>query len=697
MALPSIEPPKGILRRPSGGLPPVKRRKVLFDEVRNTTHVVGGKSQDDIQQEVRRALETHLNNGPHGPYDGLKEMFSLERERQRTNASSQAESDESDEDDDPTPSQEAAKPEELRQYVVALINAVDLLKTKESNGLIKAVLGCPWLGRDKTFAATYTTFLTSLLAAQENWLSRVVEMLVDNFELGVQPSAWTVPGCPAVPREEMRDRLHTAIRLILRQLPAAANSLCATISDRFPFPGQATPVYLAYANNMLRIAEYAPYLEAYILDFIVLQLVKIDVQIQVDLDDEDDGLGSRVAGMLKDTHASEDRSGDSDDEDDADDSDNESLASNDSGYDAEVERVRTIKRNVEKLDALLNRLFTHLGPHFKDPDSDEALDYFRILINQFRTIILPTDKSRYVQFLLFHFGQKSEQLLDAFVGECASIAFQPGQSNIIRQAATTYMSNFVTRAALISSDLVRSIFITLLHKLDAYCRAHSPGCRGPNLKRYAPFYALFQGIMYIFCFRWKDFVIRAPSSVDPDDAATYVGQDLKWIPNFKEVLLASVHSKMNPLKVCHPDVVNQFAHIAHRLRFVYIWPRVQANTRVRLSQFLFDTYGIDGVLRDTGTSQLEERYHQLDNHSPFDPCTLPVSRKWIEREYVSWQPTPGLDVVESSEEEDDDDDEEEENGSVDGSEDGDDASDREFEDEMLASFAVLDQQLANGV
>jgi RNA polymerase I-specific transcription initiation factor RRN3 len=48
----------------------------------------------------------------------------------------------------------------------------------------------------------------------------------------------------------------------------------------------------------------------------------------------------------------------------------------------------------------------------------------------------------------------------------------------------------------------------------------------------------------------------------------------------------------------------------------------------------------------------DESFHQLDPYFPFDPYQLPVSKRWLENDYVNWKAIQGL----NAEDEDDSDD-----------------------------------------
>lgn len=613
---------------------PIKRRKVLFDDIRNVTYEVGRRTMEEIKLEVRTALEGHLR-GNDGQYDTLKEMFANDKQRYLPPVVG--------EDDD------TLKPHELQLYVMALTSCVPILKNRDCNGLVRVILQCSWLGRDDAFVKSFTHFLAALVSAQGSYLGTVLSMIVDKFQLTRQ-TAWYVPDFPEVSRETMRKRLHSTLRYILQMFPSASNVLQNLLSAKFPFPDDSVQTHMAYINNMLKVKEYVPDLQDDILDTILNRVVKIDSQMQLDLEDLDDDVTTAVLFALREnSHDTSDW-----EQNELEDSDNESVDSEDLDFDEEATRIKTVKDNVEKMDAVLDTLFKFYTPFFLNPGSDMAFDAFTIILREFDNMVLPTYKSRHTQFLIFHFAQQHERLTDAFCGQLITTAFQSNTPNVLKQAAAAYLASFVARGAQVPRETVRLIFNLLLHHLERYRRKYEPICRGPDLKRFHPYYSLVQATLYIFCFRWQDLVVAVPDTVDADDAASYIGQDLEWIGSSRKDLSVQIFGKLNPLKVCAPVIVEEFAKLAHRLNFMYVYPLVESNKRVRLTQFLSSTYATGGALRDAGYDGQEESFHQLDPYFPFDPYQLPVSKRWLDNDYVHWKSIPGLNADDENSDDSDD-------------------------------------------
>jgi RNA polymerase I-specific transcription initiation factor RRN3 len=94
------------------------------------------------------------------------------------------------------------------------------------------------------------------------------------------------------------------------------------------------------------------------------------------------------------------------------------------------------------------------------------------------------------------------------------------------------------------------------------------------------------------------------------------------------------------LKVCCAPIVTEFAKITRHLSFMYIYPLLEKNERIHLSQFAGSH--ASGRIRDAGVAGRNENWHQLDAQFPFDPYQLPISKHWVEPDYVQWKGLPGL-------------------------------------------------------
>ncbi|KAI0175880.1 RNA polymerase I-specific transcription initiation factor RRN3 [Hypoxylon sp. FL1284] len=618
---------------------PRKRQKVEFDLNNIEIHEIreiGARSVADIKQEIKKALDRH-DQGDDEDYDILKDTLSGKQISH--------DDDEEDEDEDVDPALPAKRRQELNIYLLSLASFSPRLG-RACDGLVRSVLQCQWLGRDELFAKVYIQFLAALASAQGARLTQILSSIVERF-VDSRPSDWAVPNYPAVSREAVRERLHVAVRYILQLFPAAKSVLEHLIHTKYPYHDDPKRMHMAYVENLLELRKYCLDLRAEIMDLIISRLIKIDVEMQMDFDDMDDRLAAMVAMALQSSR----ENGNQDDED-SDESDAESVDSDESEED-EYSRVKTVKENIEKMDFILDTLFGIYTPNFADPESDDALEAFEDMLSQFSNLILPTIKSRHTQFLIFHFGQQSDRLIDAFCGTCINIAFESQRPMVLQQAASSYLASFVARGAHVPGHIVVKIFEVLGFHLDQMRATYEVSCRGPDVRRYGPFYALMQALLYIFCFRWQDLISSVPDDVDKDDPSSYLDQELEWETEIQAIMRRNIYSTLNPLKVCSPVIVEQFALLAYRFNFMYVYPRIEANKRLRLSQFSGGAYSSGGALRDMAFDVNDDSWQQLGSFFPFDPYQLPVSKRWIEQDYLQWQHIPGLNPDEPDDDSDD--------------------------------------------
>jgi RNA polymerase I-specific transcription initiation factor RRN3 len=346
-------------------------------------------------------------------------------------------------------------------------------------------------------------------------------------------------------------------------------------------------------------------------------------------------------------------------EEEDDDDDNASIQSDDSAND-ESRRIQIVKDNILKLDGMIDLLFEFYSPPFTSGTLDEKENALDLLLSHFQSIILPTYRSRHSQFLLFHFSQSSPILVDRFAATCVQLLFNKLQPAIMRQSAAAYLASFVARGAHISGDVIRDVFDLLTTHLDNLRIEYEPACRGPDLRRYGPYYSTAQALLYIFCFRWRDLTTAAMEGDTPDQVDDLEPEEIEFPPYIKETLHRAIQSKLNPLKVCSPAIVSEFARISNHLDFLYLFSILETNKRIRIT-----SYRSLSAMADPRFSQVERETragddlgYQLDAYFPFDPYQLPRSRRWLEGDYVHWRGIAGLH---------DDDDDDDESGSEAGS------------------------------
>ncbi|QIW95746.1 hypothetical protein AMS68_001264 [Peltaster fructicola] len=598
-----------------------KRLKVAFDprvDVRIMDDRWNNKSMELVRQEVKLGIERHLANDD-GQYNKLIQLIQ------------------------PETSADAVSSRLLIKYITSLEARVSQLS--ECGRLVIAALDVSWLGRDEAFLATYTKFLVSLATAHAKYLQTVMDKLVTFFAY-LPSSMGKLPAEAVVSRSQMFSRLHTVLKTLTRQIPAGSNALVKALKMEYPNDLASSRSYLQYQKNMLLICDYAQEISAEIMAMIVQRVVSLDVQIQQDIEDMEDEAEERIL------HKDRPR-----EDEDSDESDNESVSSSEETSTEEEERLKELKLKVSKMDCTMDLLFEHYDPIIRDGTQPEDNEGFTQLLNHFLTLVLP-NRTRHAQFLLFHFSQISVDHITLFAQRCLEQGFSDGVPTQ-RVQAIAYLSSFVARGTHLSKTTVQEIFGIFCEYLEQMRKRYEPSCRGPDRKSYMLYYAVAQAILYIFCFRWRDLVIHSPENDDADeseeDDILADRGELDWLPGIREALQKNIFGPMNPLKVCAPAIVTEFANIARHVRFMEVLSKVEANKRLRLGQ-TYAYYGFPGGIdvgrRETAWDRKSgDAHHQLEPYFPFDPYHLPNSKKWIEGDYNEWKLPRGM-----KREDDDDDD-----------------------------------------
>jgi RNA polymerase I-specific transcription initiation factor RRN3 len=200
------------------------------------------------------------------------------------------------------------------------------------------------------------------------------------------------------------------------------------------------------------------------------------------------------------------------------------------------------------------------------------------------------------------------------------------------------------------------------------------------------FYAVAQAVLLIFCFRWRDLMIEEEEDEENEqqkrqqgsgevlpESISAAGQARKdeWIPELN-VLKRVVMSVLNPLKVCSPGVVMQFARVAHQTGFVYCYSILESNKRsspsAKSSSSASSSHMVPSSNSMVGSSSTVSTPHlllhptflrgelnnELNTFFPFDPYRLPRSGTFIQEVYREWSDV-AIDGDEDDDEDEDDD------------------------------------------
>ena len=417
----------------------------------------------------------------------------------------------------------------------------------------------------------------------------------------------------------MYERVHYALQFILDLVPtAASNTLFPALVAEFPHITESKNETIAFMRNALRVVEYVPALRQKLLSVIIDRVIKVDIAIQGELESLTNDEANVMENDLLNISAAETSSSSSSSSSESDSGSSGSSGSSSSEEDEDpTPPTRTITKeqkplhnSLHKLDHMLSLLFTFYTPLLTSPLTSTTT--FTHLHSLFHTTILPTTRSRYTQFLIFHAAQQSPLFSDTFCVSLLEKTMDNTRPPRTRIAAAAYIGSYIARARRVTAKQVRVVVSILCRWIAEFISARESECTGPDITKWGVFYAVVQAVMYIFCFRHKELDslhFRDEDEEEQDNDAVKP----RWLDSHLPIVARAIHSRFNPLKCCDVIVVKTFAEVAEREEFVYAWSVVEENRR---------RGGAGG---------------RLEGYFPFDPVVLRRTGAWVGGSYVEWK------------------------------------------------------------
>lgn len=514
------------------------------------------------------------------------------------------------------------------------------------------------------FIDLYSHFLSILVSSLPKYLHDVTTKLITEF---VVVDAQNLVGG--------NQRHHNILNRIIKFIPTSVNSLPGALQKNFPHHlASSTSALTNYVSNLLQILTYCPELQYDIWQMVIECCIKLDVELQNELDDLDD---EEIEELINGNDDEDDEvlinqlSGDEDEgEEDEDKDGDDGSDSEDEGPEGEVEYLMenlhstsSIKKILIKLDSIITLLLRTTESSFtvEELNDGNGVYLFNTLTSLFKTHILPTHFTKLIQFTLFHISQYQPELADSFLVLLIDVAFNTSEILEKRLKAMQYLSSYIARAKNLSRHQIVFVVSYLIGWLNKYvierecevfdresdnkgrASASNP-TKGSNggMERFKLFYAAFQALLYIFCFRYK-MLYKIPDSSSTQS-------DSEWECELDKFFQRAMIAKFNPLKFCDETVVYIFAKIATKLNVCYCYSIIEHNKRERMLQ----TNGSSSLPSAVSNFKQKQEFLDLEAYFPFDPIVLPTSKKIISQNYVEW-----ADVNPSNE----DDDEGEDSGS----------------------------------
>ncbi|KTW30747.1 hypothetical protein T552_00459 [Pneumocystis carinii B80] len=567
-------------------------KKLFFSEDSNF-------SDDMVNKYIINVLET-CDRGDKEAYEELRKKFSMDFE-----------------------SSEALSSVELKRLLFSLIHVASRLNLNYQS-LINDILKMHWVERNDEFVSVYIQFLGTIASAHSGYIPLIIKMLVQTMALD-SCSFVSLPGETPVSYDLIYDRVHFSLKYILDLVPISYTFLFSILAMEFPHKSHKTLLQVAYLKNLLRILEYVPVISAQVLGLIIDKIIQIDVEIQIELEDLDEGVDELTGIVTNEIHDNADKSLSHNDYNNIGENDQneESLdVSEDHVY---FQAITCIREMVDKLDCMLVVLFNYLDTIFsssKDVNhkSESLADIiFGDLLRTFDSIILHTFRSRYTQFILFWASQINERYTNMFLGLILERALDDSRSHVSRSISCVYVASFVARAANLNKDMVRNAVNMLCGWINVFLDGweNEPTSSPAFVKKFGIFYFIVQSVLYIFCFRWRD--------LTDDDAQEH---GIGWFKSLF-ILQRAIASELNPLKYCSSNIVSQFSEIAHQLNFLYCHPIIEQNKQ---SADISSAFYLQSSDHSKSTIHID-----IQSYFPFDPYHLKLSRHFIDHIYIEWR------------------------------------------------------------
>ncbi|XP_064405680.1 RNA polymerase I-specific transcription initiation factor RRN3-like [Halichondria panicea] len=471
------------------------------------------------------------------------------------------------------------KPVVMRRWLQALKLCVSQL-TRDFDLLVGATLRFSWFDKDPEIVQLYIDYLANLISAQTFYLKSTLTSLLQQLWIPTNPASVSC-------------NIHQAMDTILQLVPTAPSVLMPLLTKNYPFKGRGPDIQEVALKNVLYLTTYCPALRDGVWELIFHQMLSIDVDIprleeHGVISDDTDGTQFHV---------------------EVDTEPNPCYNKEGLNLEPSYSHVQVMSNeSAEKMDVMMTVLLDHLHSLCYNDGVllvDLARHFLTLLLKIFDRMVLPTHACSHVQFLLF----RLTSLHESFPGIFLDFLWEKFQDfntpAVLRQTCAAYIASYIARSKFIPMMMAKLCLSIMMRRIHEYLDGCSPDNMKPEVKLHGPFFSLCQAVFYVFVFRHK-------ALLDSPDGLKFSRQ-----LNFERV----ISSRLNPLKVCLPTVVEVFASITNHHEIVFCYSILEQNKRLILST---------PVVTPEVKVQQQEQANLLDCYFPFDPyCLKSCSRSRI--------------------------------------------------------------------
>lgn len=572
--------------------------------------------------------------------------------------------------------------------------------SKEMKALIDNLINLnDWfLHPEEDFANNYMKFIKLLCSGQPKYISKILE----TFILQLSDNNISVT----------REYHHQLFAYLVNGFPTIVSEFLNLLVRAFPNKNDTQARNINYIENLLEIMKYCKESRYSLMALIVEKMISIDVELQNEIDEMDsdnDDSSSDMSGEDSENDSGSEEESDSDDEyesgDEKLDSDDEVISDREeeengmylsSSMDKQskagdlsdeaipegeeeygVEESNNIQELSVKLDLMLAKVSGFLRANLTTEklESGEGIEIYTNLKSIFKSHILPTYYTKSTQYLIFHASQEQEELMDSFLVGLLDVSFSKTESIESRVKALQFLSSFIARAKKMTKSQILFVCTYLVTWLSRYVVEREVEIEGMagTMERFEHFYATFQALCYIFCFRHDIFKLKSQNA-DSKKTELSVEEQLKlkvkgtiknsvdseWECELDRFYQRMILSKFNPLKYCNENVILMFANIAQKTNLVYCYTVIEKNNKDNILGIInssnlgnineksfsgsngsdkpLSTSGVlNATLSLTNTTSLQKKqFIDLQSYFPFDPLFLPTYKEFMKEYYIEW-------------------------------------------------------------
>lgn len=529
---------------------------------------------------------------------------------------------------------------------------------KRIDNLVLEFSKISWYKHEEPVWSSYNNFILTLVTAHNFYTYHILQILFSSLlpEIPEQSHEHLKLFAGEVGEDEslIYNRVLQSIVEIHNIIPLSRESICLIAKKTMPYFKKHVHVHAVFTYNLLLLAEFLPHLRVQLLEIVIANMVKIDLiapRSELDTEEKDDG--------LDDINPEEDKMEAIDDifsmdVDENNENDNENddkpnlkqKMSHGAGHALDV-LIKIMLRYIHltchgqqlknqnrfnhqsyrkcNLDGVVpisaddgRTLGCHCGGKHHNLDSLKLL--YKDLKGVFSNIILATHHSAHVQFIVFYILAIRPGLGSFFLEYLRKEQFEdPSCPRIVRRNAMAYIGSLLARGKFIPFSTIHSLLETICSWCTSYLTNQEKYCTKnfADIDIHAPFYYACQTIFYVFAFRYKEYT-----------------QSKTRLELAKSLNLGHlVNSCLNPLRMCTPAVVSNFASITRHYDLVYCYTIMENNKRSTAALPSASMHG-------------SKNTESLEMFFPFDPYLLLRSKVCIAPHYRVFDGMPEAETEE---------------------------------------------------